>query len=78
MSTTKRRRRTERSGRITPEAIRAYRAKDVKALHRLLKLPPHQVSPLYAEGECPWPAWTGGGETWADSVALRAELEAAL
>lgn len=77
MATTKRKRRTERSGRITPEAIAAFRAGDARALHRALRLPVFQVSPLYAVGKCPWPAGSGGGMTWADSVALRAELEAA-
>jgi hypothetical protein len=77
MATTKRKRRTERSGRITPEALAAYRAGKAKALHRALHLPPWQVSPLRASGPCPWPPSTAGGMTWADSVRLRAELEAA-
>ncbi len=70
MSTTRRMRRTERFGRITDAAVAAFKAGDVMELHRELRLPPWQVSPLRAQGECPWPENSAAALTWADSVAL--------
>jgi hypothetical protein len=66
--------RTQRT-RITPEAVAAYRAGDKGELHRLLRLPPWQASPLDAEGECPFPRTSSGHLTWQDSVDLREALE---
>lgn len=77
MTTLHRRKRTEQAGRITQAAVEAFRAGDELALHRALRLPPWQISPLQVDRDCPWPAGTGGAMTWPDSVALRAELEAA-
>ena len=76
MTTIKRKRHTQQVGRITDEAIEAFRSGDELALHRALRLPPWQISPLAAVGECPWPATCGGATSWPDSVALREELEA--
>jgi len=73
----KRRPRNIARSRITPAALAAYRAGDVPALHRALNLPPWQVSPLEVSGACPWPAGTGGAETWAESERLRKELQCA-
>ncbi len=73
MGTIRRRTRTERV-RVTSEAVAAFNNGDAAALHRALRLPPWQASPLIAEGECPWPPGSGGHTTWADSQALRAEL----
>lgn len=76
MATIRRRRHTEMPGRITAEAVAAFRAGDSLALSRALRLPPWQASPLSAIGECPWPCSTAGGRAWADSIALRKQLEA--
>ena len=76
MATIRRRKHGERANRITAAALSAWRAGDSLALHRELRLPPWQASPLIAAGKCPWPSGAGAS-TWADSCALRAELEAA-
>lgn len=76
MATLRRRKHVERAGRMTPEAVSAFEAGDRTTLHRLLRLPPWQVSPLDAVGECPWPDRSAGANTWPDSMALRAELAA--
>ncbi|RLA18789.1 MAG: hypothetical protein DRQ56_06755 [Gammaproteobacteria bacterium] len=61
--------------RITAEVVAAYRAGDETELHRLLRLPPWQISPLEAEGECPYSRNAAGNGTWQDSVDLREALE---
>ncbi len=66
--------RTQRT-RITPDAVAAYRAGDETELDRLLRIPPWQVSPLEAEGACPYSRNAAGHGTWADSVDLREALE---
>lgn len=63
--------------RVTDAAVAAYKAGDDLTLCRELRLPPWQISPLQVDGDCPWPAGTGGAMTWPDSVALRDELEPA-
>lgn len=77
MGTLHRRKRSEQTGRITADAIEAYRAGDVMALQRALRLPPWHVSPLRAVGTCPSPAGDASSETWPAAVALREQLEAA-
>lgn len=77
MGTRYRTRRQDPGPRITPEAVAAYRAGDELALHRALRLRPWQASPIGAVGPCPWPPGTGGHESWALAVELRAELERA-
>lgn len=77
MATLRRRKHTQQSGRVTAEAVDAFDAGDRERLHRELRLPPWQASPLEAEGDCPWSPGSAGGFTWADSVALRAALVAA-
>jgi len=77
MSTIKRKPRLQRAGRITPDAVAAFRADDRESLHAALRLPPWQLSPLDAIGECPYPHGAAGATTWPDSVSLRVELEAA-
>lgn len=74
MAGVRRRRRLEKAGRITQEAIAAFKAGDVIALQRALRLPPWQVSPLTVAGKCPWPPGSGGAITWVDSVGLREAL----
>jgi len=74
MGMVRRRKHSDRSGRITNAAVAAFKAGDERTLHRELRLPPWQVSPLTAVGSCPWPAGSGGERTWADSVALREVL----
>jgi hypothetical protein len=69
-----RRKHVEKIGRITPTAITAFRAGDRMTLHRELRLPPWQVSPLDADGDCPWSPTVAGGWTWPESVTLRAAL----
>lgn len=80
----KRTRRTRNlaSGRITPEAIEAFRAGDWLALHEALGLGPHETSPLSVTDD---PAdrdrctgrGTAGWESWPQAVELRAALMAA-
>lgn len=77
MGTIRRRKHQQRASRATHEAVEAFRAADRTTLHRFLRLPPWQASPLDAEGDCPWPANCAGALTWTDSVALREEIEAA-
>lgn len=61
--------------RITPECVVAFQAGDEVELHRLLRLPPWQVSPIQATGECCYGKTTAGYATWQDSLALRQALE---
>lgn len=75
MGTVRRRKHWEQSGRITEKAIAAFRSGNRKALHRALRLPPWQVSPLDADSASPYPGSAAGGSTWADSAALREQLE---
>ena len=77
MSTIRRRTRSQQAGRITPEAVAAFVAGDRATLKHALRLPPWQVSPLDAEGACPYPPLTGAAVTWLDSLALRSQLQAA-
>ena len=77
MSTIRRRTRNQQAGRITPEAVAAFVAGDHVTLKRALRLPPWQVSPLDADGACPYPPQTAAAATWADSLAMRNQLEAA-
>lgn len=74
MGTVNRRPRKQHVGRITPDALVAYAAGDRTGLHKALRLPPWQASPLDAEGECPYPSGSGYARTWADSLALREAL----
>lgn len=74
----KRRTAKARDIRITPAALAAWEAGDERALHRALGLRPWEVSPLHAEGECPWPIGTGAASTWPRMVELRAALQEAL
>lgn len=76
MSTPRRRTRAPAAHSITPAAVAAYRSGDQHTLHAELHLPPWQVSPLDAVGDCPWPQNSAGAITWPASAALRAELEA--
>lgn len=66
-----------RDHRVTPAAVEAFRIGDVAGLRKALALRPWQISPLEAQGTCPWPKGTAAAETWAQSVALRAALEEA-
>ena len=77
MTTIRRRTRNQQAGRITPEALAAFSAGDRATLKRALRLPPWQVSPLDAEGACPYPPLTGAAATWPDSLTLRNQLQAA-
>lgn len=61
--------------RINAEAHEAWGHADRIALHRALRLPPWQASPLDAVDQCPWPQTTAGAATWADSVSLREGLQ---
>ena len=74
MGTLRRRNRTQRQ-RVTDEAVAAYTSCDHAVLQRALRLPPWQVSPLEADGPCPYSEGSGGGGTWADSVPLRKALD---
>lgn len=78
MGTIRRRKHTERTGRVTPAAVAAFRAGDKAALHAELRLRPWQASPIAAVGACPWPASCAGAVAWPQSVALREVLEASL
>lgn len=74
MAMVRRRKREARTGQVTPEAVAAFRAGDWLALHRALRLPPWQPSPLDAHGECPWPPGSAGEGSWGPSLALREVL----
>lgn len=65
-----------RPHRITPDAIAAFKAGDVSALHLALKLGPWVPSPLDVEPDepSPYPAGTGGAEYWPLAQELRREL----
>jgi hypothetical protein len=69
------RRRTARTGNITPDAVAAFQGGDRTGLHRELGLKPWQPSPLDVNGACPWPPGSAGQDTWDEAIALRAELE---
>ena len=82
------RRRTIRStkGRITREAVEAFKAGDFMALHRALDLPPwhpsplpESVEPLGVDPDNPPPENSGRcwDDCWPQAVALQRELEAA-
>ena len=75
MPSNRRRRARSQRMRISTEAVEAYRAGDSLALSRALELPPWHVSPIGADGPCPYPAYTSGAETWAQAVELREALE---
>ena len=77
MTTIRRRTRNQQAGRITPEAVAAFVAGDHATLKHALRLPPWQVSPLDAEGACPYPPLTAAAVMWLDSLALRTQLQAA-
>jgi hypothetical protein len=76
MGMIRRRKHSQQAGRINDEAVAAWKARDRRALHQALRLPPHQVSPLDAYGECPYPLHVAGGMTWATSSGLRSALQA--
>ncbi|WP_394889549.1 hypothetical protein ACG873_30260 [Mesorhizobium sp. AaZ16] len=64
--------------RITPEAVAAYRAADWQALYFALDMRPWEISPLDVhDGRSPYPAGSGGAESWPTAQKLRIELEAA-
>ena len=81
------RRRVERTtrGRITAEAVEAFRAGDFHALHNALNLPPWHPSPLPESVETlgvtpdhpPRADGTCWAEAWPQAVALQRELMAA-
>lgn len=73
----KRQNRNIARNRITPAAVEAFKAGDVAGLRRALQLRPWEPSPLDAVGACPWPEWSAGALSWADSVRLRGELQCA-
>jgi len=77
MATTRKRLNRIPKNRISPEAVRAFNAGDVMALQWALRLSPWHVSPLEAVGDCPYPDYVAGGQTWAAVVALREALESA-
>lgn len=77
MGSIRRRKHSERQGRITVAAVAAYRTGDKAALHAELHLRPWQASPIDATGECPWPPTAAGASSWPLSVELRTALEAA-
>ena len=64
--------------RRTPRVvIEAYEAGDDEALRALLDLKPWEVSPLDADGLCPYSPTSAGTMSWAKAAALREELERA-
>jgi hypothetical protein len=73
---TKRRAAKGRQHRITPEALDAFRAGDLLALHRELGLRPWQPSPL--ETDTPEPPNYRFGGPWADAWPLTFDLRARL
>lgn len=75
MATIRRKKHTERHGRITDAALAAFRAGDRRTLHAELRLPPWAASPLDAEGACPWPHGTAGASAWPLSCELREALD---
>ena len=73
----KRTRSKARAHRVTPEAVRAYQARDWGALHRALGLKPWEASPLDINAsenaqrrpKSPW------AQSVPQAVELRSELE---
>ncbi len=75
----KRRLSKERAHRITPEAVEAFRARDFHRLHSALNLAPWETSPIEVRnGPSPWPAGSGGDDSWPKAQELRRELMAAV
>ena len=66
--------------RITPEAVKAYRAGDSQALHRALGLPLYMPSPLDVSRDhpCPWSEGSAVAMSWPTALELRAQLESAV
>ena len=61
--------------RVPRAVIEAYEARDNDTLHALLDLKPWEVSPLDADGPCPYSPTSAGTMSWAKAAALREELE---
>jgi hypothetical protein len=83
----KRRASKARRRKITPEAVEAYRQRDLWGLHKALGLPPWHVSPLpwpecpYGVHQGPTPITLRGramAATWEAAQALQREFEAAV
>ena len=76
--------RAELRGRITHEAIEAYRAGDDLGLHRALGLNPWECSPLPLEvtplgvDQGPPPKYEAHPNAWAKAQELQRELEKAV
>lgn len=73
---TKRRAAKGRTNRITRQAVEAFTAGDVQALHRALGLKPWHPSPLEAERPSA-PLWTGGtvwATFWPEAFVIRGAL----
>lgn len=68
----------QRTQRITPEALEAYRAGDAATLDRMLGLKPWEASPLdvdHPDQVSPWPKGSGGERSWPQALQLRKQLE---
>ena len=63
--------------RIPHAVIQAYEAGDNDTLRALLDLKPWEVSPLDADGPCPYSPTSRGAKSWPKAAALREELERA-
>jgi hypothetical protein len=74
------------SASITPEAVEFYRRAKANpdnqdlslALRRELGLKIHEIGPVHAVGECPYPPGKAGNISWPRAVELRNALEAEL
>lgn len=64
-----------RRRRIPRAVIEAYEAGDDDTVRALLDLKPWEVSPLDADGACPYSPTSAGTTSWAKAAALREELE---
>ena len=64
-----------RRPKIPRAVIEAYDAGDDDTLRALLDLRPWEVSPLDADGPCPYSPTSAATMSWAKAVALREELK---
>ena len=60
--------------RIPRAVIEAYEAEDDDTLRALLDLKPWEVSPLDADGPCPYSPTSAGARSWPKAMALQEEF----
>ena len=63
---------------ITPGAVAAFVARDYATLHVELRMRPWEISPLDADGLCPYTKPCAGADSWKRAQQLRKAIEAQL